>query len=349
MEKKNHLNVFLNKSAFGLLFFLSLLIYLLPINNMIFAQTLDEGTGYFNQGDFSKAKTLFLDYLEANPQDPSAWFYLGKMEFEGKKSVDYLEKAWKNEKFEKSDKALVNLIQYGFSRGFYVSAIDLAEKFETAFPSDPLLKQVLWMHAHSLLASDKAQDAQKLFLNIIKKSPNSEWASWAQLGLGDIYFSKKDCERAIEEYKKVLNLYPESEVLSLALFQLSLCYHELNQDKSLLYGNLYKEKFPKGIQNPEEMEPTESAVQPKKQTPAEQIAGISYTIQVGIFGIKGNALKQMGEFKKKGFVCKIQDKIIEGKRYYQVLVGKFSSEEKALEIKEKLEKEDKEFYKITLW
>jgi cell division protein FtsN len=99
----------------------------------------------------------------------------------------------------------------------------------------------------------------------------------------------------------------------------------------------------------QETELRESDIPPKKQTPITKIAGISYTIQVGVFGQKENALKQMEKFKKKGFNTKIQDKIIEGKRYYQVLVGKFSSEEKALKIKERLEKEEKELYKITLW
>jgi len=357
MEKNNHHDFFLNKSAVGRLFFLSILIFLLLKNNIVFSQTLDEAVGYFNQGDFSKAKTLFLDYLsegsasggKANPQDPIAWFYLGKIEWEGEKSLEYLKKASQNERFDKSDEALVNLIQYDFSKGFHFSVIDLAQKFEKMFPLSPFLPQVLWMHAYSLLASGKTEETQKLFLNLLKKSPESEWAPWSQLGLGDIHFSKKDYDRAIEEYKKVLNLYPQSEVLSLALFQLSLCYRELNQDQSLLYKNLYEEKFPKGIQMAQETELRESDIPPKKQTPITKIAGISYTIQVGVFGQKENALKQMEKFKKKGFNTKIQDKIIEGKRYYQVLVGKFSSEEKALKIKERLEKEEKELYKITLW
>ncbi|OGS22476.1 MAG: hypothetical protein A2252_01415 [Elusimicrobia bacterium RIFOXYA2_FULL_39_19] len=48
------------------------------------------------------------------------------------------------------------------------------------------------------------------YKKILKNYPDTQWAPKAQFGLAHLYDEKEDRKKAIEEYKKLIDLYPES-------------------------------------------------------------------------------------------------------------------------------------------
>ena len=92
--------------------------------------------------------------------------------------------------------------------------------------------------------------------------------------------------------------------------------------------------------------PTESKKQ--KSSKAEELVNARYTIQLGVFGVKNNADKLYSKFKVKGYTVRILKKVINKKMYYIVQLGSFRSYDRAQRLRQKLEKETKESYRIVL-
>ena len=310
-----------------------------------------EAVDYFQQGDFPAARDVLKQYLSNNPTDTEALLYFAQLEPEGEKSADYLEKMLDISKnFKEEDQTLLALCQYNFSKGFYLATTEMADRFERKFKTSPYYAQIVWFYASALLAMGETQKAQEKYLLLSSFSDYDMRAS-AEMGKADCLLADDKFTLAVNQYKKTIEKFDESDILPLALIQISSCYAQMNEkDKSLLYYNLYREKYPHGITVEEELKDATNAGQLKedKSNKAEDMVNAEYTIQLGVFGIKENADKLSAEFKTKGYVVKVLEKIIDQKKYYVVQSGSFRSYEEARKLREKLEKETGESYRVVL-
>jgi cell division protein FtsN len=188
------------------------------------------------------------------------------------------------------------------------------------------------------------------FNEIINLFPGSGWADWAQLGRGDYFIAQEDYKQAIAAYNEALEVQPESETIPFALSGLVRCFNQLkDKERALLYYNLLKERYPYSVESiTDPAEELNLNNKSKNQIEAERLAGVRYTIQLGVFGIKENALKLRSKFENEGFSVTIKRKIIAGKEYHVVRVGKFTSYEEALKLKKKLETQTGESYRIVM-
>lgn len=82
--------------------FLSSFILSILISSSALAQpNLEEGIRFLEQGDVSKAKSFFSDYLKSDSKNPTANFYLGRTYFDEakyEKAIDWFKKAAKYDK-----------------------------------------------------------------------------------------------------------------------------------------------------------------------------------------------------------------------------------------------------------
>jgi tetratricopeptide (TPR) repeat protein len=270
------------------------------------------------------------------------------LENNSEKSAECFKKIWESSTKIKKEEAGLELCLYYQSAGFNDSALTLSSKFKKIFPKSPLLPQMLWLESKSLLTTGRMEQALKGFRNIVELYPSSSWAAWAQLGIGEIYFSQGSFNKSIKEYTKVIDKYTGTEAFPLALAGMSRAFESSGEkDKAVLYMNLYKERFPGGIETESQIQ-TEEIIPRKDPGTAEKLTGTKYSVQIGVFANQENADKVMQKLKSRGYTPEQSNKTIQNKKYFVIQVGVFDSMSEAQKLREKLEREEGEVYRIVI-
>jgi tetratricopeptide (TPR) repeat protein len=313
-----------------------------------YCQVLNDAIRYYNQGDFKDAREELKAYLESNPSDYEAQYYSGKLEGNAEKSAEYFKKIWESSSRTKKEEAGLELCLYYQTAGLDDSVLSLSSKFKKIFPKSPLLPQMLWLESRSLFSTGRTEQALKSLKYILELYPASAWAAWAQLGTAEIYFSQGSFNKSIKEYNKVIDKYAGTETFPLALAGMSRAFEASGEkDKAVLYLNLYKERFPGGIEVESQIQTEE--VNPRKDPgTAEKLTGTKYSVQIGVFANQENADKVMKRLKSRGYSPEQSFKTIQNKKYYVIQIGVFNSLSEAQKLREKLEREEGEVYRIVI-
>jgi len=85
----------------------------------------------------------------------------------------------------------------------------------------------LYKDAYDTLQRGDLDGARRKFEAFLKQFPTSELSDNAQFWIGETYFLKKDYEKAILEYEKVIAKYPEGDKVSSAMLKQGLAFLEL--------------------------------------------------------------------------------------------------------------------------
>ncbi|HOK14347.1 MAG TPA: SPOR domain-containing protein [Candidatus Kapabacteria bacterium] len=155
--------------------------------------------------------------------------------------------------------------------------------------------------------------AVKIYKNIVKNYPNSEWADDAQWRIVQFYGVIGDTLEAKKELEFFRKNYPKSEFLAPATDVVQSSISSAKYD--------FKSKIN-----------TEKAV-PKTQTENQR-----WGLQVGLYSTKSAA-----EYEKKRFLgmklrTEIIEKEVDGEIKYAVVIGNYSSKESAEAAKKEVEK-----------
>jgi tol-pal system protein YbgF len=87
------------------------------------------------------------------------------------------------------------------------------------------------------------------FMDYLKYCPGTDLADNSQYWIAESYYEMQQHEQAIEEYKKVLEKYPESEKRASAFFKLGRTYEKLaDTTKALEYYLILKNDFPGSVE-----------------------------------------------------------------------------------------------------
>jgi tol-pal system protein YbgF len=107
----------------------------------------------------------------------------------------------------------------------------------------------LYKNAYETFQKGNLEGARKKFEAFLKQYPNTELSGNAQFWIGEIYYQKKDFEKAILEYEKAITKYPESGKIPAALLKQAIAFLELG-DKTNARNLLRKviERYPRSDQ-----------------------------------------------------------------------------------------------------
>src|SRR5574341_205298 len=303
-------------------------------------------------GEIEKAKQILQKHLKEHPKDVAGLLLMGKMEKEGEISLGYFKDVQKSSDVDRrSQEANLQIANYYYIKGQYLTAIELLLNFKKQFASSDFLPQVVWILGEAYLATEQIPEARAEFEFLSSNYPYT-WASWGYLGEGDSYFASGEYEKAIGSYQTVIEKYSSSEAIGLAYTQISSAYSELgDESKASIYLNLYKEKFPLGLQNKaifEPVNPVKKSNSRIKTGEAEKFLKVNYTVQLGVFGNKDYADNLIGELKSRGHSPMLSDKVINDKKYYVVQAGLFNTFEEAQRLKERLEQELNQSFRVVI-
>jgi len=124
----------------------------------------------------------------------------------------------------------------------------------------------LYKDAYETFQKGDLDGGRRKFEAFLKQYPNMELSDNAQFWIGETHFLKKDFEKAILEYEKVIVKYPEGDKVSSALLKQALAFLELGDKTNA--RNLLKrvtDRFPQT----EQAEIAKKKLEAIKQTPAE--------------------------------------------------------------------------------
>ncbi|UCD63383.1 MAG: SPOR domain-containing protein [Candidatus Zixiibacteriota bacterium] len=123
---------------------------------------------------------------------------------------------------------------------------------------------------------------------------------------------------------------------------------EKNTDNAVFYYNLLREGYPAAVGLEtlvSRMGVLSHALDDDNQ--AERITGTYYSVQVGVFSVKGNANRQADMFKAYDRKIEIKQKKISDVKYHVVYVGRFTNYEEARKFKTMLEANHNEVYQVV--
>ena len=104
-----------------------------------------------------------------------------------------------------------------------------------------------WNSANNFLENKNLRESIKIFKEIIKKYPNSDYAIKSQFQIAEIYLNdKKEYDIAIDEFGKILENHPTSNEAKNALFMISYIYNNyLNSYSHAIHNyNLFLKNYP---------------------------------------------------------------------------------------------------------
>ncbi len=108
-----------------------------------------------------------------------------------------------------------------------------AEKLSAAKEALPEVKGAptgtaeVYKDAYETFLRGDIEGARRKFELFLKQYPNTELSDNAQFWIGETYYVKKDFERAILEYEKVIAKYPEGDKVAGALLKQGFAFLEL--------------------------------------------------------------------------------------------------------------------------
>ncbi|UCB52602.1 MAG: SPOR domain-containing protein [Candidatus Zixiibacteriota bacterium] len=331
--------------------FLLFMLLSLPQGGLLLCQTLEDAVRHFQAGRLDRAKRILQDQADEPADEPEILFYLGRVEERGDLSARYFQSITERcPDWAKSAEAGLLACKYEFCRDMNLTTIERAERLREEYMESEVTPALLWISGCSFLAIEQADSALLRFGQILRSFSGSSWAQWAQLGRGDCFFANQDYHQAVTEYDKILDVNRYSQAFPFALSGLARSFARLEDpERALLYHNLLRERYPRSVESIQNLIETgrpPTGVRGADQ--AERMAGVRYTIQLGVFGERQNALRLRSQFEEQGYSVRIRSKTIGGKEYRSVQLGSFVSYQEALRVKEELESQTGESYRIVI-
>jgi len=126
-----------------------------------------------------------------------------------------------------------------------VKRVESSERTEALLPSD------LYQNSYSDFSMGKYDLAYQGFKSFIEKYPNAELAPQAQFYMGECFYSRKEWQKALDEYLKIEGKYKKTDLIPAAKLKTALCYEQMGKlsEAMNIFGTIVK-NFP---QSPESL------------------------------------------------------------------------------------------------
>ncbi|RKY83967.1 hypothetical protein DRP98_06020 [candidate division KSB1 bacterium] len=194
-------------------------------------------------------------------------------------------------------------------------------------------------YLEALLETD-GKLALKKWQDFVRKNPHSVFVPEAQFRIAQYAYAQGTYIGAKEKFIDIVRRFPSSETAEGAIYYSARCWAavgSLDSAKQVLkvflrvYSNSKYATWAKlDLQQINGNGNDEQLLQ-------QSTKNRSYVVQIGAFSLLKNALICRDDFLKKGHSAKVQTKIVNGRKYYVVWVGEFSTAAEAQKFGRHLE------------
>lgn len=229
------------------------------------------------------------------------------------------------------DKVKINLLSAD-----YAGAIKEGERVLAASSaSSENLDELYYILGLSYLKSGNYLRASDIFEIILKEFKNSLFKDQTLLGLGDALFLKGDYAGAGGKYRELLNAKNGKDLLPALYYRLSQAsFKQGKTEQAKEYLNKLKSDFPQSLEVRLSRE-----LFPLTAAPAQTGPAFYYTVQVGSFSNKANAVNLVKKLQGYGYPAFMEEGVSKDKINYRVRIGKFKSRAEAQDMENKLSKQ----------
>ncbi|UCG62001.1 MAG: SPOR domain-containing protein [Candidatus Zixiibacteriota bacterium] len=301
------------------------------------------------QGRLREAADSLSGVSTASTRDGNKLFFSSLLEQDAVKSARLMEAA-----LEASVSAVYRqeiyyrLAQYHFLRGDYVRLGQLVSEY-LAFWETGKYRPEMMRFSIILDEANGAYDSAVRQSDRYLLEYNSGSAShWGLIDKSRV-LSRYNKTVGAQNILKRLSREKSGPGVPQALYMLGQeAIRDKHTDDAVFYYNLLREAYPRAVGLDALLEHMGGlASNYAGDGRAEKITGTYYSVQVGVFSVKGNARRQADTFKAYDREVEIGKKDISGVLYHVVYVGRFSDYESAREFKETLQANHGEVYQVV--
>lgn len=324
--------------------FILLLFLLLTSHSLSATEIID----LIKRGETDEARRKIAELSTAVRRDGTLLYYQALLEPDGQKSLQFLQAAFKagiSPRFLEEDIYL--MVQYYLAEGNFEKVASTSEAYLQQWEAGQYRSEVLRLAALAFQKINQPEKSQKYLKRLIRENPDAQPGFAGQLDEAVGLYRNENYIKAQNICRKLRNVKYDG-VVSPALYMLSLYSIEQKRiDDAILYYNLLKEGYPYAIGLDDLVDRFSRFEKRADDQRAERMTGTVYSVQVGVFSVKDNAKKLAGRLKQYGEPTEISDRVISGKKYYVVYVGRFLSSEEAMVFKARLELSENEAFQVV--
>ncbi len=321
------------------------LISLINLSAAVFASPIFD---MIKRGEIEEARLEISKNSTAVRRDGDLLFFQALIEESGSSSLQFLEasvRAGLSAEYLEENTYLMAL--YYMTEGNFDKLATTAGAYLQYWENGKYRPEMLRFAAYGNDQTGKKENSNKLLGNLIDENRGTSIGEAGLLDRARNLYNKK----AYVEAQKICRQLAKGrsdDVIVPALYLLS--YYAIEQkriDEAVLYFNLLKEGYPDAIGLDDLVDKFTKIENLKEDQAAENITGMFYSVQVGVFSVQDNAIGLSKNMKKYGKAVEVVEKIISNKKYFVVYVGRFNSTESALLFKEQLEKSENEAFRVV--
>lgn len=232
------------------------------------------------------------------------------------------------------------LAQYALASGSSADALNHASRFSGMAESEVERSFAQYALARSEMLSGMLKESYTR-MDWLSRHGHGDWRGWGLYGQGQCALAEGDTTEALRVLKSVTALHDHAAVAPAMLMLGQLYEAQGNTPRAIRYLTIYREKYKHGII------PLLDHVS-DVSSQAEILAGVTYTVQVGVFGERSNAIKQKDLFESMGHRVRLKRKTVAGQRYTAVWVGQYRSQSSALKARRTLETKMGETFRVVI-
>lgn len=192
------------------------------------------GYSYFNQKNYEKALEWFRKYINISEKDSKMeadasnrigdCFYLNR-QFNA--AIEYYQKASMLNSYDPDYAMFQEAICHGLDEN-QDRKIELLTQLTESYTGSSFVDDALYETARTNERQNNIQEAIAGYNRLISDAPQSNFVKKAQLQLGLIYYNNGNTNSSLENFKKVVELYPNSEESKAALLGIKNNYIDMN-------------------------------------------------------------------------------------------------------------------------
>ena len=237
--------------------------------------------------------------------------------------------------------SLLRQTQRALAAGDAASAIRYASRCVAAYPQGAHHSHVQYLLAQSELLAGQPQAAEKR-MDWLSRNGEPPWRGWGLYGQAQAALARADTAEALRLLRKsaAMSSHPARAPALLMLGQLYDSRGESQQ--AVRYLTLYREAFPQGM-----IPMLDHAIAGSAQ--ADALAEVMYTVQVGVFGDRANALRQKDRFEALNQPVRLKTKTVAGQTYTAVWVGRYGTQQAAVAARREFEAKFGDTYRVVVY